>query len=135
MNHTPGFVRHDVTVPVPGADLAAWWYQPTTQGPWPAVVMAHGFGAVKDMFLDRFAERFARAGLAVLVFDHRGFGHSTGEPRQEADPEQQARDYRHAITSHHKLLCRKHGSDTYVYLIAGHRQDYPTLLENRLLRR
>lgn len=98
MNHTPGFVRHDVTVPVPGADLAAWWYQPTTQGPWPTVVMAHGFGAVKDMFLDRFAERFARAGLAVLVFDHRGFGHSTGEPRQEADPEQQARDYRHAIT-------------------------------------
>ena len=66
MNHTPGFVRHDVTVPVPGADLAAWWYQPTTQGPWPAVVMAHGFGAVKDMFLDRFAERFPER-IAALV--------------------------------------------------------------------
>jgi hypothetical protein len=98
MSLTPGFVRQDVTIPVPGAALAAWWCQPDTAGPWPAVAMAHGFGAVKEMGLDRFAERFARAGLAVLVFDHRGFGHSTGEPRQEADPEQQARDYRHAIT-------------------------------------
>ena len=34
----------------------------------------------------------------MLVFDHRGFGASTGEPRQEADPVLQARDYRHAIT-------------------------------------
>lgn len=98
MSSALGFVRHDVTIPVPGADLAAWWFQPTTQGPWPAVVMAHGFGAVKEMFLDRFAERFAGAGLAVLVFDHRGFGDSGGELRQEADPEQQARDYRHVVT-------------------------------------
>jgi uncharacterized protein len=92
------FVRHDVRLPVPGAELAAWWYLPPTKGPWPAVVMAHGFAAVKEMFLDRFAESFVQAGLAVLVFDHRGFGNSTGEPRQEADPEAQARDYRHAIT-------------------------------------
>ena len=51
MNHTPGFVRHDVTVPVPGADLAAWWYQPTTQGPWPTVVMAHGLVYYADVGL------------------------------------------------------------------------------------
>lgn len=34
----------------------------------------------------------------MLVFDHRGFGGSTGTPRQEADPVLQERDYRHAIT-------------------------------------
>lgn len=91
-------LRDDCTIPVPGADLAAWWYRPEGPGPHAAVVMAHGFGAVKEMFLDRFAERFAAAGLAVLVFDHRGFGGSSGTPRQEADPVLQARDYRHAIT-------------------------------------
>jgi len=60
--------------------------------------MAHGFSAVKEMYLDAFAEVFAGAGLNALVFDNRGFGASDGEPRQEIDPWQQVRDYRHAIT-------------------------------------
>jgi fermentation-respiration switch protein FrsA (DUF1100 family) len=60
--------------------------------------MAHGFSAVKEMYLDSFAEVFAAAGLNVLVFDNRGFGASDGEPRQEIDPWAQVRDYRHAIT-------------------------------------
>jgi toxin ParE1/3/4 len=44
-------------------------------------------------------------------------------------------DYRNVYTSHHKLVYRRFGDDTYVYLIAGHRQDYPTLLVRRLLSR
>jgi hypothetical protein len=60
--------------------------------------MAHGFSAVKEMYLDKFAEVFAGAGLNVLVFDNRCFGASDGEPRQEIDPWAQVRDYRHAIT-------------------------------------
>jgi toxin ParE1/3/4 len=44
-------------------------------------------------------------------------------------------DYRNVYTSHHKLVYRRFSDDTYVYLIAGHRQDYPTLLLRRLLRR
>lgn len=44
-------------------------------------------------------------------------------------------DYRNVHTSHHKLVYRRFGDDTYVYLIAGHRQDYPTLLVRRLLSR
>lgn len=44
-------------------------------------------------------------------------------------------DYQHVHASHHQLVCRRIGNDTYVYLIAGHRQDYPTLLEKRLLSR
>lgn len=44
-------------------------------------------------------------------------------------------EYRNVYTSHHKLVYRRFGADTYVYLIAGHRQDYPTLLVKRLLRR
>ena len=37
------------------------------------------------------------------MFDHRGFGSSDGEPRQEIDPWQQVRDYRDAI-SHAQTL-------------------------------
>lgn len=44
-------------------------------------------------------------------------------------------DYKHVYTSHHKLVYRRIGNDTYVYLVAGHKQDYPTLLMKRLLSR
>src|SRR5919204_1684873 len=82
-----------------GVTLRGWLYLPDrTAGPVPTVVMAHGFSAVKEMYLDRFAEVFAAGGLNVLVFDNRCFGASDGEPRQEIDPWAQVRDYRHAIT-------------------------------------
>ena len=60
--------------------------------------MTHGFSAVKEMYLDRYADVFANAGMAAVVFDNRSFGSSDGEPRQEIDPWAQVRDYRHAIT-------------------------------------
>jgi fermentation-respiration switch protein FrsA (DUF1100 family) len=82
-----------------GPRLRGWLYTPDAgTEPFPTVVMAHGFSAVKEMYLDSFAEVFARAGLAALVFDHRNFGASEGEPRQEIDPWAQVRDYRDAIT-------------------------------------
>jgi uncharacterized protein len=82
-----------------GTMLRGWHYLPDRRsGPVPTIVMAHGFSAVKEMFLDRFAEAFAAAGLAALVYDNRNFGASDGEPRQEIDPWRQVRDYRDAIT-------------------------------------
>lgn len=82
-----------------GLTLRGWHYTPEDGGgPWPTVIMAHGFSAVKEMYLDRFAEVFAAAGLAALVFDNRSFGASDGEPRLEIDPWQQINDYRDAIT-------------------------------------
>lgn len=92
-------MRQDIEFDAEGVTLRGWLYLPDdVSGPAPAVVMAHGFSAVKEMYLDSFAEVFARAGLAGLVFDNRGFGASDGEPRLEIDPWQQVRDYRHAIT-------------------------------------
>jgi fermentation-respiration switch protein FrsA (DUF1100 family) len=78
-----------------GTLLRGWWYAPEAGAP--AVAMAHGFSAVKEMTLDRYAEVFCEAGLGVLVYDHRNFGASDGEPRQEIDPWAQVRDYRSAI--------------------------------------
>ncbi|AZG47475.1 hypothetical protein D7316_04086 [Gordonia insulae] len=59
--------------------------------------MAHGLGAVKEMRLDAFAERFADAGYACLVFDYRHFGDSDGEPRQLLSIRRQLDDWAAAI--------------------------------------
>ena len=92
-------MHRDIEFSAEGVTLRGWLYLPDAGGPpHPVVVMAHGYSAVKEMYLDRFAEVFAQAGLAALVFDNRGFGASDGEPRLEIDPWAQVRDYRHAIT-------------------------------------
>ena len=99
-----GMARRDIEFDAGGVTLRGWFYPAEGAGsPGPAVVMAHGFSAVKEMYLDRFAEVFAAAGLNVLVFDNRCFGASDGEPRQEIDPWAQVRDYRDAITYLHTL--------------------------------
>jgi fermentation-respiration switch protein FrsA (DUF1100 family) len=92
-------MRKDIAFDAEGVTLRGWHYRPdSAPGARPTIVMAHGFSAVKEMYLDRFAEAFAKAGLGALVFDNRNFGASDGEPRQEIDPWQQVRDYRHAIS-------------------------------------
>src|ERR1051326_3922361 len=91
--------RRDVEFDAEGTALRGWLYLGAdAAGPAATVVMAHGFSAVKEMYLDSFAEVFAAAGLNVLVYDNRNFGASDGEPRQEIDPWEQVRDYRHTIT-------------------------------------
>ena len=92
-------MRQDIEFDAEGVTLRGWLYTPErADGPWPVIVMTHGFSAVKEMYLDRYADVFANAGMAALVFDNRNFGSSDGEPRQEIDPWDQIRDYRHAIT-------------------------------------
>jgi len=91
--------RRDIEFNAEGVTLRGWFYPAQgAAGSAPTVVMAHGFSAVKEMYLDSFAEVFSAAGLGALVFDNRNFGASDGEPRQEIDPWAQVRDYRHAIT-------------------------------------
>jgi uncharacterized protein len=89
----------DIAFDAEGTTLRGWLYRPASgASPAPAVVMAHGYNCIKELYLDRYAEAFAQAGHVVLAYDHRNFGDSDGEPRQELDPVLQVRDYRHAIT-------------------------------------
>ncbi|MGX1196070.1 alpha/beta hydrolase [Parvibaculum sp. MBR-TMA-1.3b-4.2] len=82
-----------------GVTLRGWFYQGKgTKGPAPIVVMAHGFSAVKEMYLGDFAEFFAGEGISTLVYDHRNLGDSDGSPRGHIDPRQQIDGYRDAIT-------------------------------------
>ncbi len=81
-----------------GTTLRGWHYLPAGSGRYPTIVMAHGFSAVKEMYLDKFAEAFMQAGFASIVYDNRNLGASDGQPRQELDPWLQVRDYSDAIT-------------------------------------
>ncbi|MFL6085975.1 MAG: alpha/beta hydrolase [Mycobacterium sp.] len=58
-------------------------------GPW--------LSATRDDGLPAYAEAFRDAGFAVVLFDYRHFGASTGEPRQLLDISRQHDDYRAAV--------------------------------------
>jgi uncharacterized protein len=82
-----------------GDELSAWLYlSDDGEAPRPAISMAHGFGATRWHGLGRFAELFAAAGFVVLLHDHRTFGLSTGEPRQDINPWSQIEGWRRAIS-------------------------------------
>src|SRR5262245_13745466 len=80
-------MRTDVVFDSGGTACRGWYYAP--QGatrPAPAVVMSHGITAIKEQHLERYAERFAGEGFAVLVFDYRHLGSSDGTPRGRVNP-------------------------------------------------
>jgi fermentation-respiration switch protein FrsA (DUF1100 family) len=97
---TPLPPRSDIAFDADGVTLRGWLYRPGPdwQGPRPAVLLSHGFSAIKELDLDRYAEAFARAGFVCLVYDHRNLGASDGLPRGEIDPWRQVQDMRHAIS-------------------------------------
>jgi dienelactone hydrolase len=90
-------IRSEIEFPSGGLTCAASMFRPDGQGRLPLVVMAHGFSGTREMRLDAFAERFAAAGIAALVFDYRHFGASAGVPRQLLDIRKQHADYQAAI--------------------------------------
>ncbi len=85
--------------PSQGATLRGKLYLPQKAlKPLPVVIMAHGFSATIDgMVADRYAEVFYEAGFAVLLYDHRNFGVSDGQPRQVINRWIQTRGYCDAI--------------------------------------
>jgi len=90
-------MRKDVTFPAADTWCAGWLYRPTGIQRPPLVVLGHGLGAVREMRLDAYAERFAAAGMAVLVFTHRHFGDSGGQPRQLLSVKRQLEDWEAAL--------------------------------------
>lgn len=89
-------MRSDVEFMSLGATLHGWLFEPEVRNA-PAIVMAHGFSATRQMTTDKYAEVFCSAGFTVLLYDHRGFGASGGEPRREVNPWVQTRGYLDAL--------------------------------------
>ncbi|OBR46258.1 alpha/beta hydrolase [Paraburkholderia tropica] len=94
------YSKEDIRFPVDGGvELAAWLFVPKNRdGQLPAITMAHGYGGTRYHGLERMATFFAEAGFVVLLHDHRGFGDSGGEPRQDINPWLQISDWRRAIS-------------------------------------
>lgn len=93
--------RVDVQIPSASGDLMCGWLYSsphfTASRPGPAIVLAHGLGATKELKLDVYADEFNRMGYTCLVFDYRCSGGSPGLPRGLIDWSQQQEDWKFAI--------------------------------------
>jgi dienelactone hydrolase len=90
------YTRIAVSFPSGDSECKAWGFRPDAERP-PVVILGHGLGAVREMGLAPYAERFERAGIAALAFTYRHFGDSGGEPRQLLDIERQLEDWASAL--------------------------------------
>jgi pimeloyl-ACP methyl ester carboxylesterase len=77
--------------------IAADFYRPKLLKIPAVIVMAHGLAAERSFGLAAFAKRFAQAGYAVVVFDYRNFGGSTGKPRGLVSIRQQLQDWENVV--------------------------------------
>jgi fermentation-respiration switch protein FrsA (DUF1100 family) len=92
-------VRQDVEFKSGADTVRGWLYTPDEgQGPFPTIVMAGGWCYVKELVQPHYAQMYADAGLAALLFDYRNFGASDGGRRQHIDPTWQIEDYKNAIS-------------------------------------
>ena len=64
-----------------GVRIAGLFRTPNSSGPWPAVAQGPGWLGLKDAALYLpYHEALTAAGVAVFIFDYRGFGDSDGKP-------------------------------------------------------
>jgi len=89
----------DLRFPCGGEVCEGTLYLPEGTGPFPIVIMGHGFAGTRDVALPSVARHFAAGGVAALAFDYRHFGTSGGRPRQYIHPEDQIADFASAIAA------------------------------------
>jgi uncharacterized protein len=77
--------------------IAADFYKPKTEHKPAVILMAHGLAGLRHFKLVQYAQRFAQAGYAVVLFDYRYWGGSTGRPRELVSIQSQLDDWRTMI--------------------------------------
>ena len=83
-----------------GDRISAVLYLPadaSEQNPVPGVALCHGFTGIKELILPDYGRGFARAGIAALAFDYRGFGESEGS-RGRLVARRQIEDIHNSVT-------------------------------------
>ena len=89
----------DIRFTSEGESCAATLYIPSGTGPFPAVVLSHGFGAVRGMRnIPQVAQLLAGSGILAIAIDYRYLGDSSGEPRQQVLPYAQRQDLSNALS-------------------------------------
>lgn len=110
--------REEVTFRVGSAVLSGTLLRPRSAGVHPGIVFLHGSGPETRWGTSFFfADRFARSGVAALVFDKRGSGESTGDWKTIAY-EELAGDYLAAV----RFLQAQSGVNPKQVGIIGHSQ-------------
>lgn len=88
---------HPVTYRLNGIDIAANVYTPANYDPskkYPAVVVAHPNGGVKEQACGLYAQRLAESGFITIAADAAYQGASGGEPRHTDKPAYRIDDIR-----------------------------------------
>ncbi len=87
----------DVTFPSGGETLAGKLFIPSGNGPFAAVAVIGPVAYVKEQSPVQYATRLANQGIAVLIFDPRYHGASSGEPRRFESAEAKIEDISAAL--------------------------------------
>lgn len=86
---------HPVTYQLNGIDVSANVYTPANYDPeqqYPAIVVAHPNGGVKEQVAGLYAQRLAEQGYITIAMDAAYQGASGGEPRSVDEPEHRIED-------------------------------------------
>ena len=84
--------KRDIIFPSGDSYCAAWLFLPDGASPnaqVPGIAMAHGLGAVKEMYLEFFAGTSPTRASLQCSSTTEYFGASGGEPRQRVAPREQ----------------------------------------------
>lgn len=107
-----------------GTPLAASVHVPDGDGPFPAILRAHGYAGSRAPASHPFVSDLTDAGFLVLTWDARGFGQSGGEVRFD-DPAYEGRDalqllrWLNTTSPHADDLARDAGGDPIVGMSGG----------------
>ena len=71
--------HEEVRFPAQDVQLAGTLIRPSSDGRYPAIILVHGSGAETRDYMLPFARFLIRRGIAVLGYDKRGVGGSTGD--------------------------------------------------------
>ena len=94
-NEKARFNIHPIKYKLNGVDIAANIYTPANynaEGKFPAVVVAHPNGGIKEQTAGLYAQRLAEAGYITIVADAAYQGASGGEPRHTDKPANRVED-------------------------------------------